>query len=208
MLVKPIGLIIPTSIEAHDVIRQFRLEKRDGLFQGQVGSQRVLLLISGVGAKNACEAAARLVRNGAGLLVSAGFCGALVPNLRVGDLVTERIRSVDTPARTPEERIQLTQRANAVAVDMETQVIVEEGTRRGVPIRVLRVISDNFETDLTPLFGQDEGFSPWRIGFRLLFPSAWVLGFVLHHNSRIARKRLAEALPEYLPRWAAQIPSA
>lgn len=205
---KPIGLIIPTGLESRDVLRQFGLRKKDGVFEGFISGVPVLLKISGVGAQSACLASAELVRRGAKMLVSAGFCGALTPNLKVGDLVTERIRSVDTPARTPAEREALTRRANAIAVDMETQSVVEEGTRRAVPIRVLRVVSDPFETDLTPLFGNEPGFSPFRIALRLLWPASWALALQLFRSSRVARKVLADALPSHLARWSSEIPAA
>ena len=68
-----------------------------------------------------------------------GFCGALVPGLHVGDLVTDRIATVDKPAPHAGRSAARSTRARqfAVAVDMETQAIIEEGTRRSVPIRVL-----------------------------------------------------------------------
>jgi len=203
-----IGLIIPTRIEAGDVIRRFRFKKESGsLYHGNVEGHSVLLAISGVGADAAIRASALLCRHGARMLISAGFCGALVPGLQVGQVITERIRSVQTPARTPEERRRLTERANAIAVDMETQAIVEEGTRRGVPIRVLRVVSDAFEDDLTPLFGKIGGFSSWTIGLRLLSPAAWPLALHLYRNSNLARERLADELPTFVTRWAKEIPS-
>ncbi len=189
-----VGLIIPTHVEARAVLKAFQL-KREGLFyKGFIQGYPVRVCISGVGAEGARRAAGALVQEGAKILVSAGFCGALVPGLNVGDIVTERIRSVDNPAKTPEERRALTQRANAVAVDMETQAIVEEGTRRGVAIRVLRVISDEFETDLTPLLGSRPGFSAWRIGLRLLWPGTWPLAWALFRNSQLAQAALVKAL--------------
>lgn len=202
-----IGLIIPTRIEAGDVIRLFGFKKESrALYRGVIEGHAVWLAISGVGADAAIAASALLCRHGAKMLVSAGFCGALVPGLQVGEVVTERIRSVNSPVRTPEERRRLTDRA-AVAVDMETQAIVEEGTRRGVPIRVLRVISDVFETDLSPLFDANSTFSPMAIAWRLLSPGVWPLAMHLYRSSNIARARLADELPTFVTRWAKEIPS-
>jgi nucleoside phosphorylase len=123
-----------------------------------------------------------------------GFCGALSAALSVGDLVTCRIATVDKPVRTPEERRALAVRAGALAVDMETQAVVEIGTRRGVPIRILRVVSDDARDDLTPLFGRGAAFSPFLIFLHLLNPRAWPLALRLYRQSAIAKARLAEAL--------------
>jgi nucleoside phosphorylase len=198
MRVKPVGLVIPTRWEAQDILRRFGF-KRIGpsLYTSFLSNHPVFLCISGVGRQAAARAADRLVAAGVKELVSAGFCGALVPQLKVGDLVTDRIITVDRPARTPEERRALTERAGAVAVDMETQAVIEAGTRRGVPIHVLRVISDDFTDDLTPLFGTNGAFSAWRIAFRLVNPRAWPLAMKLRKQSVTARQRLAEELTRF-----------
>src|SRR5258706_1813387 len=121
----------------------------------------------------AVNASERLLASGVQELVSMGFCGALVPQLKVGDLITDRLITVDRPARTSEERRALSGRANAVAVDMETQAVIEAGTRSGVPIHILRIVSDEFGDDLTPLFGSNGSFSSWGIAVRLLNPKVW-----------------------------------
>jgi nucleoside phosphorylase len=195
MMNKPAGIVMATHWEAGPVIRAFGLKRiQRGLYQGTIENRRVLLALSGVGREPAREASYRLCSEGAGELISAGFCGALVSDLKVGDLVTHRIITVDRPARTAKERIALTERTNPVAVDMESQAVIEAGTRRGVPIRVCRIVSDRLEDDLTPLFGTDDGFSPIRIGFRLLNPSVWPLAARLKRHSDTAATRLIAAL--------------
>jgi nucleoside phosphorylase len=196
---KIIGLVIPTRWEARDVMRRFAFRRaRHGLWRADVGGRTLYACISGVGQKAAARAADQLVAEGARELVSMGFCGALVPELRVGDLITDRIATVDKPARTKEERRALTRRANALAADMETQAVIETGTRQGVPIRILRVVSDGFEDDLTPLFGANGSFSAWRIAWHLLNPKAWPTALRLKRQSQIARARLCDALAQYL----------
>ncbi len=149
-----IGLVIPTRWEASPILKHFHfLRQRDRIYAATMGGRTVLAVISGMGRTAARIAAETLVDQGAQELVSVGFCGALVPELRAGDLVTQRIITVDQPARTPTERQKLTERAGAVAVDMETRAIVEVGTRHGVPIRMLRVICDEYSDNLAPLFG-------------------------------------------------------
>jgi nucleoside phosphorylase len=196
---RTIGLVIPTRWEARDVLSHFHFRRaRHGLWRAELDGRLVYVCISGVGQKAAAQAAAKLVAEGAKELVSMGFCGALVPELRVGDLVTDRIITVDTAACTTEERRALTRRANAVAVDMETQAIIETGTRLGVPIRILRVVSDGFDDDLTPLLGKDGSFSFWRIALRMLNPKNWSLALRMKRQSQLARTNLADSLAHYL----------
>jgi len=164
------------------------------LYKAVISDHPVFLCLSGVGCQAAARAAERLVDLGAKELVSGGFCGALVPELHVGDLITDRVMTVNRPARAPQDRRALTELANAVAVDMETQAVVEAGTRRGVPIRFLRVISDEFQDDLTPLLGSKGSFSAWRMACRLFNPFVWRLASKLWRQSVVARARLADAL--------------
>ena len=196
---KSIGIVIATRWEAAGVLKTFGFRKiGKGLYQTPGGDPTVYVCISGVGKEAARSAAYRLCALGAGELVSAGFCGALVAELQVGHLVTERLVTSATPVRTVKERQALTTRANAVAVDMETQAVIEAGTRRGVPIRICRVVSDRMDDDLTPLFGADAEFNPWRIGLRLLNPAVWPLANRLRKNSAIAQKSLIAGLRTYV----------
>lgn len=196
--VKTVGLVIPTYWEGKDLFKRFNFKPTQGrLLQTGIGGKRVLARISGVGHRAASKAAELLVSSGAQELISVGFCGALVPSLLVGDLVTDRITSSDKPIRTPKERLALTARLNAVAVDMETRAVVEAGTRLGVPIRVLRVVSDEFTDDLTPLFGASGSFSAWGIAIRLLNPAVWPLARKLKAQSAVARQRLGLAVEEF-----------
>jgi hypothetical protein len=81
---------------------------------------------------------------------------------------------------------------------METQAIVEAGTQRGVPIQILRVVSDECSDDLTPLFGTDGSLSSVKMAWRLLNPKTWSLAKKLRANSLLARQRLAEELEKFL----------
>jgi nucleoside phosphorylase len=181
------------------VRRAFGFQKlQRKMFKSRIHDREVLLAISGVGREAARQASEDLWALGAKALVSMGFCGALVPELNVGDLVTHRIATIDKPLKTPDERRALTARANAVAVDMETQAIIEVGTRRGVPIHVLRVVSDAYHDDLTPLFGKDSTFHAWRLALRLCNPRTWPLAWRLRKQSRTAGQQLVKSLAHFL----------
>jgi nucleoside phosphorylase len=192
---KTLGLVIATRWEAKPLLVHFhfRLQK-DGIYSVDLQETKMLACISGMGRAAARIASEKLVARGAQVLLSVGFCGALLPSQRVGDLVTDRLITVDQPARTPLERQHLAEHSDAVAVDMETRAVVETGTRLGVPIRVLRVVSDAYVDDLTPLFGKGRHGSVVSMALRLLKPTVWPLAFRLWMQSRIARRRLVEAL--------------
>lgn len=192
-----LGIVIPTRIEAKSLLARFGFQKQGTLYHATANGRALLLAISGVGQNHARAAAHQLVDAGAKELVSMGFCGALTPDLEVGDLIQDRMATVDRPASSPAQRAAVTQKANAIAVDMETQAVIEAGTRRGVPIRVLRVVSDRSDDDLTLLLGTGD-FSIGRIALRLLNPACWPLARKLQRQSAIARERLAEALSDFL----------
>jgi nucleoside phosphorylase len=113
--------------------------------------------------------AARLIERASwrppALVVSAGACGALAPDLTVGALVVpETVIGPDgtrlsvTPSaplarsgtlltvaevvHTPEEKARLWIETGAVAVDTESVVILEWARRMGVPAGVVRGVSD------------------------------------------------------------------
>jgi nucleoside phosphorylase len=199
-LPRHIGLVVATRFEAAALLRTFTFEKSEkGLYLWNRGDRgTVWLMISGMGLEPARQAAYRLCALGAKELVSVGFCGALSKDLQVGDLVTDRIATSRIPVWGQTERLALAERANAQAVDMETQAIIEAGTRKGVPIRVLRVVSDRLGDDVSPLLGKDPTFSPVKIALRLLNPSHWPYAYRLWRQSRLAKTRMIAAVERYL----------
>ncbi|HEU4439903.1 MAG TPA: hypothetical protein VFT36_11670 [Methylomirabilota bacterium] len=107
------------------------------------------------------------------LVISAGVCGALAPDLRAGDLVlpesvigpaAERLNVTPTPygratalasnarrgtlttsrdvVATPEAKAALFSRTGAVAVDMESSLILAHAAGAGCPTLVVRAVSD------------------------------------------------------------------
>lgn len=200
MSASPIGIVVATPFEASPLIRRFDLRRAGSrLYRAERGERDIWLCVSGVGRENARRAARRLCTERAvKLLVSAGFCGALVPGMQVGEILRDRVATVDQAVRTPAERDAVTRRANAVAVDMETQAVIEEGTLRGVPIRIFRAVSDRYEDDLTPLLPASGEVSSWRIALALLNPRAWPVALRLRRQSRMASENLIAALDRWL----------
>ena len=148
------------------------------------GPRTVLLLETGVGIA-AMEAALSWLLSGPvvdgvpfrpTLVLSAGFSGALIPGLRIGDLIladslcdgdgalATAVTAVPHPTATyrrgrlltvaslvgrPEEKRLLGERNGAVAVDMESAVVARLCQAAGVPFGCLRVISDEVDAPLS-----------------------------------------------------------
>ena len=115
------------------------------------------------------------------LVISAGVCGALSPDLRAGDLVlpesvigpaAERLNVTPTPygratglasgarrgtlttsrdvVATPEAKAALYSQTGAVAVDMESALILAHAAHAGCPTLVVRAVSDVASESLPP----------------------------------------------------------
>jgi nucleoside phosphorylase len=200
---KSIGVVVATIFEARPLIKAFGFRKRDSdVYELQRNGANVLMRISGIGMEPARQASYKLCDAGAKELVSVGYCGALVPQLRVGDLITDRIASSRVAVWKRAEREALAARASAQAVDMETQAVIEAGTRRGVPIRILRVVSDQLEDDVSPLLGSEPSFSVVKIILRLWNPTRWPYLMKLWRQSRAASDRLTQAFNDYLQQYS------
>jgi adenosylhomocysteine nucleosidase len=156
-------------------------------------------------------------------IIAAGFCGALQPKLRVGDIVIARevvdvaghmwpTHSVLIPqdkqcgriltangliANSAEKR-QLGDFHKADAVDMESAAVAEASSARGVPFLAVRAVSDAVDTELSPellrlLSGGN--VSAWK-AFRALLKKPALMGEFrrLARDTRLAARNLAKAL--------------
>jgi adenosylhomocysteine nucleosidase len=139
----------------------------DESIRGQIHGRLAAVFHTGVGEKS-CRARIEkfLGQQQFKYLISAGFAGALDPELRVGDLLlSENFSSpalldsahLDFPGGAPfvgklatvpavidtnSERQRWAAESGAVAVDMETEIIAAACAARGIPMLSLRVISD------------------------------------------------------------------
>jgi adenosylhomocysteine nucleosidase len=133
-------------------------------------------------------------------IVSTGFCGALDPALRVGDIVQNGIVCSDRVAVTAVEKAYLRERTGAAAVDMESAAVRRKAEEWGVPFRSVRAVSDVAGDDLPldfNLYRDAHGrFSRGRIAMAAVSrPFRTIPGLLrLERNCRIA----AEALGAYL----------
>ncbi len=134
-----------------------KLAKRDRL--------PVRIVVSGVGA----EAAKRVNIGEATLVISAGFCGALDPKWKVGDVCissfsrdAEALRSgarelhpaklvtVSRIVATPAEKRRLREQTGADIVDMEAEHLRVLCEARKIPFLAVKAVSDSSDTVLSP----------------------------------------------------------
>jgi len=168
-------------------------------------SRTVRILHTGVGADSARAALeAGLCAEIPERVIVAGFAGALVSRLAVGDLVTDdTARLVSAPAVLTTSAAKRAFRAEtgAEAVDMETDAIREVCAVAGVPVTTLRVVSDGATDDLglpsdllEALSARPMTAAPRLIGMLLTEPERRRAFLRLVRDCRQAQKALAEAL--------------
>jgi adenosylhomocysteine nucleosidase len=164
--------------------------------QGTWKKHTVLLLANGAGP--ARSVAAARVCDAAAAIISVGFCGALDPDLKIGDvIVADKVffstqmfdcRSVTTSARfrhgaiyssariaaTAKEKEQLS-RSGAIAVEMETGGVAPYAEEHAIPLFCVRAVSDladeSFSNDFNAALGPDGRYrTGLLIGSALLQP--------------------------------------
>jgi len=163
---------------------------------------RWLLVANGPGARLATQAlGARREVDG---IMSIGFCGALDPALRVGDIVSSGgILTLDRVAVTASEKRSLREQTGASAVEMESAAVEAKAREWGVQFRSVKVVSDTAADDLPLDFNQyrsREGrFSRGRIALAAVArPLQAIPGLLrLDRNCRTAAESLGEFLANY-----------
>ncbi len=170
------------------------------------------LHVSGMGAAAAERTAAAVTAQPLRALVSAGFCGALSPDLRVGDLVApDEVRdeasgesfapdpemlaaapgargtlvSAVRLARTPADRARL----DGLAVDMESAALARASRAAGIPFLALRAVTDETRHRLPDFDGLMDAAGR-------LTPGAGLLYFLRHPRDVPALVRLGPAVRE------------
>jgi adenosylhomocysteine nucleosidase len=112
-------------------------------------------------------------------IINTGFCGALDPSLRVGDIVVwgdapstakfvkGEISSSDRVVVTAEEKLRLREKTGAIAAEMEAGAVKKIAAAWGVPFYCIRAVSDTANEDMPLDFNlyrdQDGRFSLPRI---------------------------------------------
>lgn len=172
---KSIGILLAMREELAPLKRHWQLESTGpgDFYCGRWAGLRIQVALSGVGSQRAQAAVEALLRYGApDMLVSFGYSGGLVPDLKAGDCVVAdsikdsqgrlflpgqpssmelhshgwrrgQLLCIEKVAQTGHSKRELAkQHPDSLAVDMESAVLAEAGEKAGLPWRCLRVIVD------------------------------------------------------------------
>ncbi len=154
---------------------------------GWIGAVRVRVAHTGIGTDSVRPTVEALLSTPpVWMLIAAGFCGALDPQLAVGDVVIQeiptqepRIHTRPMPAETVEEKARLSRELGAQVVDMETAAIAAACAENDVPLLAIRAVSD---TAIEPL---PIPFAKWFDLRRQRARPLTLLTFLARHPSRI-----------------------
>jgi len=175
-------------------------------------NRRWLLVANGPGPKlvdNALQSKPNVDR-----VVSIGFCGALDPALRIGDIVVSGevpeelgasfvqgdVLSVDRVAITAVEKGELRASTQAAVVEMESAAVARKAREWKMPFGCVRAVSDvadeNLPLDFNRYRDADGRFSRMRIALAAMgHPFTVLPGLIrLDRNCRLAAERLGEFL--------------
>lgn len=210
-----LAIVAALEREVHPLVKNWHVSERehDGRRLRFFENGDVVLVCGGIGAVAARRATeAVIVGFGPKVVYSAGFAGALDPNLKVGDLVTpQRVINAGDGSSTavgsgsgvllsfgsiasPAQKAKLRESFGAEAVDMEAAAVARAAEARGVEFGAVKAISDEveFEFPATERFVDAEGrFSEGRFAvYAILRPWLWWRVIQLAKNSKQASRAL------------------
>lgn len=152
-------------------------------------NKKVALVKSGIGRERAIKAAEKVISEfHPEIIISAGFCGALVENLKVGDIVISdfddgKIFCSPRPLFDYKDKLAAHREHGALVVDMESEGVRIIAGRYDIPFVAIKAVSDGLKDDIpNSLFALK---SLWRF---LRFK----------RSMDIASKRLSEFLSGYV----------
>ena len=202
----------------------FALEEESGPFR-RSSEGKVPMFFTGIGRANANRTVREFLANNApDLLVTCGFAGGLIPELKIGDVLfvagesgskelydsvrtkltaagarEGKIACVDRIATTAKEKQKLHSDTGADAAEMESAAVHDVCRERGIPCVTVRVISDTSEHDLPLDFNnflkEDKSVDMSKL-MMAVAKAPWKMGALmeLQKNAKTAANRLAEVL--------------
>ncbi len=149
----------------------------------------IVIARSGMGAERSEKMAERVIEEyKPDLVISAGFCGALVDELKIGDMIVSDLKDrklfcSPKPLFTCEEKTAAFHKEGAIVVDMESSGVAAAAAKAGIRYLAVKAVSDTLLEELPRSL----------LGF-LSVPR--LLRF--RDASRKASKNLSEFLLEYI----------
>ncbi len=177
----PILITAATKWEAGPLANALKLNAAGGdSYEGLVGGRRVVLLKTGIGAKNTAEKLNGLNGNQWLLVISAGLCGSMQKDVRCGDIVAD-VRDTELDfvgplgstavslkmpfhfgnilhtniVLKPDAKLALGVERRAIACDMETAA-VRRWTEGKTATIAVRVVLDDLEDEIAADVPQGE----------------------------------------------------
>jgi adenosylhomocysteine nucleosidase len=222
------AILFPLRLEARPFLAKLEHAKSAALdrlkaWRAGLHANDLLIVRTGVGRRRTLAALDALSgRMPLDTVVSAGFAGALAPDLHAGDVIAAthvvdeavasiqatwiprcvrqgRILTMPRVVGDPAEKRQLHARYQACAVDMESAVIGQWCADRGIRFGVVRAITDDAETSIAPAVARLVSNERGSVMSGLL-DMAWEPRrsvrelWRLRRNAVIAGEQLAEAL--------------
>lgn len=203
--------------------RSYRLLAADGLHRLRFfESPSAVVVCGGIGREAATEATRAVIeRYRPQVVVSAGFAGAAVAELRVASLLDpEKVIAASTgtafgtggagngvlvtvaAVAGPEEKRRLAERFSAQAVDMEAAAVARAAQAEGVGFRALKAISDELDFPVPPtegFIGASGEFKTLRFALYVgLRPRLWASARTFGGNCSMAAEALAKALADFV----------
>jgi adenosylhomocysteine nucleosidase len=222
-----IAIVAALEREVRPLIQGWRAvqSERDGRRITFFENGDVVIVCGGIGVEAARRAAEAVIAQYApAAIYSAGFAGALAPEMKVGDLLRPArvINAGDGSSVTldggdgvlvtfgaiagPEEKKNLREAYAAQAVDMEAAAVARAAQARGVRFAAVKVISDEvgFVFPSMERFVSARGeFSEWRFAvYAAVRPWLWPRVGQLMRNSAMASRVLCQGLREIATREA------
>ncbi len=154
----------------------------------------VIIARSGMGTDNAKRMTEKVIKeHNPDIVISAGFCGALVKDLDIGDIIVSDLKDrklycSPKPLFTCEEKTAAFRREGSIVVDMESYGAAEAAMAAGIQFLAVKAVSDTLLDDLP------------RSLLWLLSPSRLMR---FREASRKASANLSEFLLEYINKGAA-----
>jgi adenosylhomocysteine nucleosidase len=217
-----VAIVTALEREVWPLIKRWRINNReyDGRNFKFFENDQAVLACGGIGteaARRACEGVIQLYQPH--LVISAGFAGALDPELKVGQMLTPRlVIDANDGSRTDvgsgsgvlvsfnavadvHQKLKLGKAYGANAVDMEAAAVARGADAHGIPFVAMKAISDEagFEMpSLDKFIVRDGQFQAGRFAlFAAMRPWLWPGVSRLRANTRKASSALCRSLEEY-----------
>lgn len=220
---KSVAVVVAMRREVARLLRTSRERRIAGVAVYEL--QGAVVAVAGMGRKAGALAAEILASNySPGILVSAGFGGALTAELRAGDIVTARevidsetearyaagsgastVVTVSSVAGVAGKR-DLAKRWKADTIDMEGAAVAEVAQKLGIEFAAVKAISDELEFELPPMAQFVDEAGQFRtsqfVAWVALRPRWWKVVRRLNANSQLAGVNLSKALEHLIDQWS------